>query len=513
MRTVRTITLPAYRGMIADRNGIPLAVSTPVSSVWLDPQKFELSEKHLQSLSQIIKIPAQELKQTIERNRNKEFMYLRRWLSPAWAEQIAALNIPGVNFLREYRRYYPDAEVSSHLIGFTNIDDNGQEGIELGYNNWLRGIPGKEKVIRDRLGRTVTGLGVLKEPRPGNDLTLSIDRRIQYLAYRNLKAGFEKFKAKAASVVVLNVKTGEILAMANLPSYNPNQRAGIPQDYFRNRSATDQFEPGSTMKAFSITAGLLSGKFKPTTIIDTNPGMLQIGSNKVVDDHNRNNGVLTVRQVFQKSSNIGVTKMALAMPENSISNLLRQLGFGKPTSLNFPGEANGYVPHPKKWHPFALATLTFGYGVSATVLQLVQAYAVIANHGVMLPMSLLKVTKKPEGKRVLPKEIADQMINIMESVTEQGGTATGARIPGYRVAGKTGTARIAIRGGYDKQRQISSFIGMVPASDPHVLVAVVIFEPQGQYRYGGIGAASVFRQIMEPSLRLLDVPPDNLESS
>ncbi|HVE43669.1 MAG TPA: penicillin-binding transpeptidase domain-containing protein [Gammaproteobacteria bacterium] len=508
-RVLRLVSTHGFRGMIVDRNGFPLAVSTAVYSVWVNPQEFVSVQNNAVALARLLDLKPKEITETVVRYQKKkrEFVYLKRSLSPEIANKVKMLKMPGVYLQQEYRRYYPEGEVAGHIVGFTNVDDQGQEGLELGYNQWLLGEAGEKWVIKDRLGRVISDVQTIQDQKPGHDLVLSIDRRIQYLAYRELLAGVMQNHAVSGSAIVLDAKTGEILAMVNQPSFNPNNRKGVKSDNFRNRAVTDLFEPGSTMKAFSVATALASGKFKPDTIIDTYPGWLRVGRNIVKDEHEK--GPMTVTRIMQISSNVGVTKMILSLPPDQLWELLHHVGFSQPTGIGFPGEQNGVLVRHSPWGAFTLATLAFGYGVSVTPLQLASAYAVFANGGEKIPVSLLKLDTPPTRERVMDPRIAQQMLLLLESVVTKGGTGELASVPGYRVAGKTGTAVIASdHGGYEKHRYISSFVGIAPLSNPRIVVAVVIRDPRGKNYYGGQVSGPVFEKIMESTLRLLDVSPD-----
>ncbi|MCL5261373.1 MAG: penicillin-binding transpeptidase domain-containing protein [Gammaproteobacteria bacterium] len=506
-RSVREVDIPAHRGMIKDRNGEPLAISIPMAAIWANPQLVSATSEQLIMLSQMLNLPISTVENKVSSHSKRDFVYLKRGVPPEIAVNIVALHIPGIYSNREYRRYYPEAEATAQVVGFTNIDDVGQEGLELAYNDWLRGVPGKMRVVKDRIGNIVANLGIVTPPQRGRDLILSIDRRVQYLAYQELKNTVLSHQADSGSVVVLQVKTGEIIAMANVPTFNPNNRAGVGSNSFRNRAVTDLFEPGSTMKTFSIASALDSGKYFPTSIINTNPGIFIINGNKVYDDEHKNNGVINVTQVLQKSSNIGVAKMTLSLPSERLLNLLHSVGFAQTTMSGFPGEASGILPDHLGWRPFMLATLAFGYGISVTALQLTQAYSVIANAGVLRPVTFLKTEQPAAGKQALTAKVAKQMLIMLESVLDIAGTGKRAAIPGYTVAGKTGTAWIAGPGGYYTNRYFSVFAGIAPVSNPELAVVVVVKNPHGQY-YGGLVAAPAFARIMEGALRILGVPPD-----
>lgn len=507
-RVLRLVSTPSDRGMIMERNGFPLAVSTKVYSVWMNPFEFSPTKSDLTTISKTLGMKTKELSDIVKRNQNgeREFVYLKRAMSPEVANRIKALNIPGLSTQVEYRRYYPEGEVVAHVVGFTNVDDQGQEGLELAYNQLLQGGQGKQWVIKDRLGRVISNVQTVQTQKPGRDLVLSIDRRIQYIAYRELLAGVVENHAISGSAIVLDAKTGEILAMVNQPSFNPNNRPARMSDVFRNRAVTDTFEPGSTIKAFSVASALDSGHFKPDSIIDTYPGWLRVGHNVVKDE--RDYGPLTVTQVLQKSSNVGVTKMVLGLPPNQLWSLLHRVGFGEITGIGFPGEQSGSLVKHDPWGAFTLATLAFGYGISVTPLQLARAYSVLANQGVKIPVTLLRTDTPPKGERVMDAKIAQEMLNLLESVVTKDGTGKLANVPGYRVAGKTGTAIKVGEHGYQKHHYVSSFVGIAPLTHPRLVVAVVINDPQGKNYYGGLVSGPVFEKIMEGTLRILDVPPD-----
>jgi cell division protein FtsI (penicillin-binding protein 3) len=509
-RVLRQVSIPAFRGMIVDRNEFPLAVSTSVFSVWFSPREFYPTIKTLSSIAKLLNIETEEISALIShyRKKKKEFAYLKRNVMPEIAYQIKSLRVPGLYLQQEYHRYYPEGEVAAHLVGFTDIDDHGQEGLELAYNKWLQGEPGKKWVIKDRLGRVIADIKTVQEQQPGHDLILSIDRRVQYLAYRELLAGIIQNRAHSGSAVVLDVKTGEVLAMVNQPSFNPNNHTVANSSNFRNRAVTDLFEPGSTIKAFSIASALDSGHYKPDNVVDTHPGWLRIGRNLVKDE--KNHGLLSVRQIMQISSNVGVTKMILGLPPNQLWSLLHRVGFGEVTGVGFPGEQSGSLTKHSPWGQFVLATLGFGYGLSVTALQLARAYDVLANNGVKVPISLLRLNEPPSGEQVMSPGVTQEMLNLLESVVSKEGTGTSAQIPGYRVAGKTGTAIMAGIGGYQKHRYVSSFVGVAPASQPRLVVAVVIHDPQGKSYFGGRVSAPVFERIMEGTLRILNIAPDGV---
>lgn len=511
-RSLRLMHIPAYRGMILDRNNSPLAVSTVVYAVWMNPQIFNIDKNRvdLLSLSRILDLNKNSILDIFKRakEKNKEFVYLKRGLDPKAANEIKNLSVTGIYIQPEHKRYYPEGEVTAHVIGLTNIDDDGQEGIELGFNDWLQGETGKKWIIKDRLGNSITDVATLHSQKPGNDLILSIDKRIQYLAYRELLAGVIENQADSGTVIVLDVKTGEVLAMVNQPAFNPNNRSTRNNDNFKNRAVTDTFEPGSTIKAFSVASALDSGKYQPDTIVDTSPGWMQIGHNVVHDE--KNNGQMTLARILQISSNMGMTKVMLNMPKIQLWDLLHRLGFGEITGIAYPGEQSGVLLNTQNWGDFKIATLGFGYGLSVTALQLARAYAVIANDGIKLPISLLRLDTVPQGKKVLESKVAKQMLDLLESVIQKGSTGGArARVSGYRVAGKTGTAKVAGQNGYQHQ-YISSFVGIAPLNHPRIVVAVVIHHPKGKNYYGGYVSGPIFSRVMSGTLRILNIPPDDL---
>ncbi|MCD6046254.1 MAG: ftsI [Gammaproteobacteria bacterium] len=508
-RSQRIIERPALRGMITDRDKYPLAITTRVSSIWVDPQKFVVSDNNLKALSTLLGDSRAVLQARLKANNSKEFVYLKRHISPQLAQKVMALNLPGVHSLHEYRRYYPEADVTAQLIGFTNIDNRGQEGMELAYNQSLEGTPGKEKVSKDGVGHVVALLGIVRTEEPGKELVLSIDHRIQYLAYRYLADAVTQVDAVAGSVIVLDVKTGEVLAMANVPSYNPNQTVNPRSDSLRNRCVTDVFEPGSTTKAFSLANVLAQGKYTPDSLVDTNPGWMVLNGH-VVRDPEGNDGVINMTTVLVKSSNVGTAKLTLTTPPNSLWELLHKVGYGQLTGSGFPGEVKGSLPL-HKWSDFTLATLSFGYGLSTTPLQVANAYATIARGGIKMPVSLVKLDHPPQGERVMDAKIAGQIKLMLEAVVDQ--AAVKAQVPGYRVLGKTGTVRMLASSGkgYDEKRHIAFFAGAAPASDPRLVVMVVLQEPKKGY-YSAQILAPVFSQIMGGALRVLDIAPDKVDN-
>lgn len=504
-RILRDVGIPAYRGMITDRLGVPLAISTPVDSIWINPQLFQPTPAQLSRLSHFLGLPLSFIRKRAEQKGNRQFVYLKRENPPLITKEVQALHIPGIFFKREYRRYYPEGEVTAHVIGLTNIDDQGQEGLELAYNQWLAGTPGEDEVVKDQLGHIIANVTSLKKPLQGHNLVLSIDNRIQYLAYYALKETVSDYRARSGSAVVLDVKTGEILAMVNQPSYNSNNRPSNRNGRYRNRAVTDMFEPGSVMKPFVIAFALESGEYTRDTKIDTNPGWMKIGGYRI-SDNGLNYGVITLTQLLQYSSNIAAAKILLSLKPNHYYALLRALGFGERTASGFPGESMGALVFHSTWIPSVVATLAFGYGLAATTLQLTQGYAILAAGGIKRPVSFVKVDQPPSSIRVLPEKVATTIVKMLETVTQKGGTGIRSQVYGYRVAGKTGTAYIAGPDGYDKHHYMSSFIGMAPVNDPQLVVAVVIRNPQGKH-FGGIIAAPLFSKIMSGSLRLLNIPP------
>ncbi len=506
-RFLREVPIPVSRGTIFDRNGEPLAVSTPVESLWANPQVLLQHADRIAQLAKALGADPAELQRRLEQRDDREFVYLKRQMSPEAADAVLAMGIPGVNRQREYRRYYPSGEVSAHVIGFTNIDDRGQEGLELAFDGWLAGKPGLKRVIRDRLGHVVENVDLLKEPHPGRDLTLTIDRRIQYLAYRELAEAVLAHQASSGSMVVLDARTGEILAMVNQPSYNPNNVNGSNAAQRRNRAVTDVFEPGSVMKAFTISAALESGQWTPTSPIDTSPGYYTLAGHEIqdVEDH----GKIDVTQVITYSSNVGASKIAITLPKGELYDVDRRFGFGTSTGSGFPGEASGLLPDGGHWSQIRTATIAYGYGLNVTALQLAQGYAAIADGGVLHTPTFVK-GEDSRGNAVIDPAIARAVIRMLETVVSPQGTALKAAIPNYTVAGKTGTAHIAAAGGYENQYE-SVFVGMVPATDPRLVGVVVIRDPTKGGYYGGIVSAPVFSAVMDGALRLLDVPPDNVQ--
>ena len=512
-RQLRTVTISAHRGDIVDRNGEPFAVSAPVNTIWVNPQ---VAKDHLDGLARVAKLLSLDvisLKEKIKRYASREFLYLKRHASPELADDVMALQVPGVALLNEYRRYYPSGEVAAHVVGFSDIDNKGQEGIELAFNEWLKGLPGKKRVIRDRLGRAFDDIERIQSAQPGKSIRLSIDKRLQYLAYRTLKAAVLKHDAVAGSAVMLDVSTGEVLAMVNQPSFNVNDRRQIKPQVTRNRAVTDVFEPGSTMKPITIAAALESGRWKPFYKVETAPGYMRVKGHTIRD--HKNYGDLDVGGVLEKSSNVGISKIALAMDAEQQWSMYQKLGFGEVTGSGFPGEASGSLSLDVLNNDFERASLAFGYGVSVTSLQLAHAYSAIAADGLLRPVSFLldedrKNDEPVEGRRVMSAQTAQSVRKMMQRVVSDKGTAKRASVANYSVAGKTGTVHKFIAGGYAEDRYLSIFAGMIPADKPELVMVVMIDEPKNGEYFGGLVAAPVFSQVMSGAMRLLDVPPDRI---
>ena len=510
-RHLRTEKISAHRGSIMDRNGDPLAISTPVDSVWANPKELAAAVERVPDLARSLGLDPELLMRRITRSMDKEFLYLKRHLSPDQAHMVMALNLPGVNVMREYRRYYPAGEVAGHLVGFTSVDDDGQEGLELAFNHWLSGESGAKRVLKDRLGRSVENVASIRPPRHGRDLRTSIDLRLQYLSYRTLKAAIQQYKAESGSIVILDIVTGEVLAMVNQPTYNPNDRAQYSAERYRNRAITDIFEPGSSIKPLILAAALDSGRYRASSIVDTSPGYVVVGPKKIEDP--RNLGRISLTTILSRSSNVGATKIAMSLEPNQLWGTMTRFGLGSLTASGFPGESAGLLTHYNDWRQISQATLGYGYGVSVTPLQLAQAYAAIGSGGVIRPVSLVRLDEAATGKRILDREIAMSIRSMMEEVVRPGGTGNNASIAGYRVAGKTGTAWKFAAGGYSEDKYFSIFAGLVPASDPRLAAVVVIDEPSGDLYYGSEVAAPVFADVMAESLRLLAIPPDALPAN
>jgi len=504
-RYARVLEIPGTRGRILDRNGEALAISTPVKSVWAIPEDFSAKSAQLAALGRLLGQEPREIERRIS-GAERDFVYLKRQIPPETAAKVAALGIPGLYEQSEFRRYYPGGETTAHVVGFTGVDDAGQEGIELAHQSQLAGTAGSRRVIKDRLGRIVEDVESIRAAQDGHDLTLALDSKVQNIAFGALKAAVEAHKAKAGAIVVLDVRTGEVLALANLPSYNPNNRAKVSPAQVRNRVMTDTFEPGSTLKPFTIGLALELGRVTPQTLIPTAPGALTIGNYTIHDAHP--GGQMTVSQVLQKSSNVGSAKIALSLPREEMHELFRRVGFGAAPHLGFPGEASGKLRPAKTWRPVEQATMAYGHGISVSLIQLAHAYTIFARDGELVPLSLVRTATTAGGTRVLSPEVAREMRAMLESAVQPGGTAPRARIAGWRVAGKTGTAHKQENGGYAASKYVSSFVGFAPVSEPRLVIAVMLDEPSdGQY-YGGQVAAPVFAQVMQGALRLMGAPYD-----
>jgi len=507
-RFLRQVAIPTVRGNILDRHGEPLAVSTPVESVWAHPGELLQAAERLAELAALLDTPADDLERRLTQRATREFVWLRRRIHPDLAEQIRDLSIPGVFFQREYRRFYPTGEVTSQVLGFTNVDDVGQEGLELAYNGWLQGEPGAKRVIQDRLGRVVQDVELIRDARPGRDLQLTLDRRLQYLAFRELKAGVLEVEARSGSLVVMDVGSGEILAMVNFPSYNPNASTRAVGEGLRNRALTDVLEPGSVIKPFAVAAAMEAGLAHPQMLVDTSPGTMRVSGHTIRDV--RDFGQMTVEELLVKSSNVGVVQLVLSMDARHLWGLYSRFGFGTVTGTGFPGESAGVLRDYERWRKLEQATLSYGYGLSVTPLQLARATAAIADGGRLRQPSFILGTENPVLS-VMDPDLARDLVDMLEMATRAGGTGTLAQVPGYRVAGKTGTSRKVGAGGYES-RYVSSFSGFAPASRPRLAAVVVIHDPQGERYYGGQVAAPVFGQVMAAALRLFSIPPDDLET-
>jgi cell division protein FtsI (penicillin-binding protein 3) len=523
----RVAEIAAHRGTITDRYGEPLAVSTPVDSVWANPKELllalsptadtmaaasskprVLASDQLTQLAKALKVDRQDLARRIASNADREFLYLARHRQPAEAQKIKGLGIPGVYLAREYRRYYPSGEVTGHILGFTNIDDAGQEGLELAFDHWLAGEDGAKRVIQDRYGRIVQDVDSIRPARPGRDLLLSIDLRVQYLAYRELKAAIRENNARAGSAVVLDVTTGEVLAMVNQPAYNPNDREQLAAKTYRNRAVTDIIEPGSAMKPFFVAAALASGKYTSKSIIDTSPGYMKVGA-QIFEDEHGSLGRADLATILAKSSNVGMGMLALSLKPEQMWTTLNRFGFGQVTTSGFPGESAGLLSHYSHWRAVGIFTMSHGYGLSVTPLQLAHAYATLGAFGVARPVSFLRVDGPPAGQSALDANVSRDLIRLLEAVVAtEAGTGHRAQIPGYRVSGKTGTAWKATAGGYSTDKYMAVFGGIAPATRPKLAAVVVIDEPHTARHTGGEVAAPVFSAVVGGALRLLAVPPD-----
>jgi cell division protein FtsI (penicillin-binding protein 3) len=504
-RFSRVIEVPATRGRILDRNGEAVAISTPVRSIWAIPEDVDAKPEQLKKLAALLSTDGRELERKFA-DTARDFVYLKRQIPPELADRVAALGIPGVYAHREFRRYYPGGEVMAHVIGFTGVEDAGQEGMELAFQDTLAGKAGSRRVIKDRLGRIVEDIESIRGAQDGRDLTLSVDGKIQNLAYGALKAAVEAHKAKAGAIVVLDVRTGEVLALANLPTYNPNNRGKLTGAQLRNRVMTDLFEPGSTAKPLTVALAMEAGKVSPATVIQTAPGSLTIANRTIRDAHP--GGAMSVAQVIQKSSNVGTAKIALSLSREEMWDMFRRVGFGAAPALGFPGEAQGRLREWKSWRPIEQATMSYGYGLSVSLIQLARAYSVFARDGELVPLTLTRTDMPVAGKQVISADTARAMRAMLEMAVQPGGTAPRARVMGYRVGGKTGTAHKQENGGYAAHKYVSSFVGFGPISDPRIVIAVMIDEPSAGQHYGGAVAAPVFSQVMQGALRRLGVTPD-----
>lgn len=511
-RSVRHIPIPAHRGLITDRHGEPLAVSTPVTTLWGNPRELQSAQARWAELAKVLGQDAAALQQRLKAQAEREFIYLVRGLTPEQGQRVLDLGIPGVYAQEEFRRFYPAGEVAAHVIGFTDIDDHGREGMELAYDEWLAGVPGKRQVLKDRRGRLIKDVQVVKNAKAGKALALSIDLRLQYLAHSELRRVVQEHGAKAASLVMVDVRTGEILAMANQPTYNPNNRRNLHPSAMRNRALIDVFEPGSTVKPFSIAAALGTGKWHPESVVNTLPGWMRIGRYTIRDVSR--GGMLNLTGILMKSSNVGISKIALDIGPEPVYAVMQQAGFGQSTGLGFPGERVGNLPNHRKWRDAETASLAYGYGLSVTAVQLAHAYAVLGNSGTNVPLSMLRLDRPQEGVQAIDKQIAKTVLGMLQSVVEEeGGGGTRAKVPGYHVGGKSGTAKkISGTGGYTKDAYRSFFAGVAPVSDPRIAIVIVVDEPSEGGYYGGLVAAPVFGKVAARALRLMNVAPDNLPS-
>ena len=510
-RYLRDVAVPAHRGMITDRDGEPLAVSTPVSSVWINPKDFQANAQQLRALGKLLSLPVSRIQNLVKEREEREFVYVQRHVAPQLAQQVMDLKIAGVALQREYRRYYPMGEVAAHLIGFTDIDDKGQEGLELAHEQWLHSQPGKERVVRNRVGQTVERVARLAPAQDGQQLTLSIDHKLQYQTYRELKAAVQRNGAKSGSAVVLDVRTGEVLALVNQPSFNPNNRNEYRSASYRNRVVTDLFEPGSTVKPFIVAAAIASGNFRPDTAINTAPGLMRVG-NATIRDH-RDYGLIDVRTILQKSSNIGASKIALSLEPKYLWNTMNDFGFGQVVGSGFPGESLGTLKPYRRWKEVERATMAYGYGLSTSALHLAQAYAALLGDGKLRPISYQKLTADQIAniptRQVVDKKTVMQMRDMLMGVVSDEGTASRAEVKGYKVAGKTGTVRKASVGGYLEDNYTALFAGAIPASNPRMVMVITINDPRGEKYYGGTVAAPVFSRVMSNAMRTMNIAPDD----
>ncbi len=501
-RTIRMERINAHRGMIRDRNGKPMAVSSPVVSLWADPKKITQDQAQLRLLADYIKVPFDAIVEKINRAQGRDYVYLRRHLAPSEARKVLALNVAGVYEEKEYHRYYPAGEVSAHVVGYTDIDDRGQEGLELSFDEWLAGSPGKKKVLKNLYGEIVRDLMPVKDATPGRNLDLSIDLRLQFLAYRELKSAISHYQAASGSIVILDVRTGQVVSMVNQPAYNPNNRLNLDLAAVRNRAATDEFEPGSTVKPFTVAVALQSG-YQSESEIDTHPGFVRVGDFTVRDPSNR--GVINLSEIIATSSQVGISKLALTLNEYDVWTMFRDVGFGEGTGFGFPGERAGYLPNHRRWTDIERATFAYGYGLTVTPLQLASAYLAIASGGVKRDITLLNNVPVNE-ERVLSKAVSDDIKLMLRAVITEG-TGVKAAVPAYEVAGKTGTVRKIGESGYEDTAHIAFFAGMIPAEDPRLVAVVLINEPSTEEYGGGAIAAPVFARVMAGALRVLNVPP------
>ena len=504
-RFSRVLEVPATRGRILERNGEAVAISTPVKSVWASPEDARITGAQLTNLATLLDHSPNELERKLS-DTTRDFVYLKRQIPPLDAERVAQLGLPGVFAQREYRRYYPGGDSMAHVIGFTGAEDAGQEGIELAFQSSLAGKSGSRRVIKDRLGRVVEDIESIRAAQDGKDLTLAIDAKIQNMAFGALKSAVEAYKAKAGAIVVLDVASGEVLALANMPSYNPNNRGKLSGAQLRNRAMTDTFEPGSTLKPFTVALALDAGHLRSDTVIQTAPGKLTIAKYTISDAHP--SGALTAAQIIQRSSNVGAAKIALGLPREEMWDMFRRVGFGAQPALGFPGEAQGKVRNYKTWQPIEQATMAYGHGISVSLIQLARAYSIFARDGELVPLTLERSDMPAAGRQVISAETARAMRAMLEMAVQPGGTAPRARVMGYRVAGKTGTAHKQENGAYAAHKYVSSFVGFAPASAPRLVIAVMIDEPAGGQYYGGVVAAPVFSHVMQGALRRLGIPPD-----
>lgn len=511
-RSVRHIPIPAHRGLITDRNGEPLAVSTPVTTLWANGKELQAGREQWPALAAALGQEPKSFAERLEQNKDREFMYLVRGLTPEKGQGVLDLKVPGVYAIEEFRRFYPAGEVAAHVVGFTDIDDRGREGMELAYEDWLAGVPGKRQVLKDRRGKLIKDVQVVQNAKAGKALALSIDLRLQYLAHRELRNALLENDAKAGSLVMVDVKTGEVLAMVNHPTYNPNNRRNLTPAAMRNRAMIDVFEPGSTIKPLSMAAALETGRWKPSDIVQVGNGTLQIGRYTIRDVSRTQGPALDLTGILINSSNVGMSKVAFDVGGEQLYRVFSDLGFGRDTGLGFPGERVGNLPNHRQWREAETATLSYGYGLSVTAVQLAHAYSALANGGGMTPLSMIRVDDKPHATQVVPGEVAKTVQGMMQQVIEAPRGVFRAQVPGYHVAGKSGTARKTSVGskGYQANSYRSLFAGFAPAQDPRIALVVVIDEPGKGAYYGGLISAPVFSRVMAGSLRLMNIAPDNL---